>query len=93
MIRLEGDGEFNQDDDDDDSKLTLVTISKAKLYVMKYSKQENVHELVLSFPHRIQSPSSSDRSQGSPVQPTQQSVEKTLSGELVLPLKIPRKNP
>lgn len=60
---------------------------------MKYSLEENVHELVLSFPPRIKSPSSSDRSQGSPVQPSQKSVEKKLSGTLVVPLKMPSKNP
>lgn len=61
VMMLEGEGDF---DSRDEKELTQVTISKAKLDVMKYSKDQTVHELVLSFPARLHSPHSSDRSSG-----------------------------
>lgn len=61
VMVIEGDGDFKPGEE---TELTQVTISKARLDVMKYSKEETVHELVLSFPARVQSPHSSDRSSG-----------------------------
>jgi hypothetical protein len=50
IMLIVGEGEFNPGEE---SELTQVTISKARLDVMKYSKDEGVHELVLSFPARV----------------------------------------